>query len=95
MSKRDAFVNQLKAQIDDWNAQIDKLEASAKEAQATARAGQQQQLEELCRRRDEARVQMTKAQEASDAAWEDMRAGFEAAWDSISDAFQSAMKRYR
>lgn len=94
MSDRDAFVEQLKARIDEWNAQIDKLEASAREAEANAKTQYLQQLGVLRKQRDEAWEQVRKAEQASEAAWDDMRAGFEAAWDNISSAFQDAMKRF-
>jgi chromosome segregation ATPase len=95
MSKRDAYVETLKARIDEWNADIAKLEARAKEAEASGRAEYHEQLNELRERRDEGLEQMKKAQESGDAAWDDMHAGFEAAWESISNAFQNAMRRFR
>ena len=44
--------------------------------------------------RDEAQAKMKEAQHASDEAWDDMRKGFQTAWDGISKSFHDAMNRF-
>lgn len=95
MSGRDAFVNTMKAKIDEWNADIDKIEAKAKQAAASAQAEYQEMLTELRKRRDEANVKLRELQATNESAWSDMRVGFEKAWTDLAGAFQSAMQRYR
>ncbi len=95
MSDRDAYVEKMKANIDEWNAEIDKLQASAKEAQADAKIEYEKQLAVLRKQRDEGQAKMKEAHQASDDAWDDMSKGFQAAWDNISNSFQSAMKRFK
>lgn len=36
MSEKDAYVEKMKAKLDEWNAEIDKLQAKAKQAEADA-----------------------------------------------------------
>jgi uncharacterized coiled-coil DUF342 family protein len=95
MSGRDAFVNAMKARIDEWNADIDKIEAKAKQAAASAQSEYHEMLTELRKRRDEAVVKMKELQATNEEAWGDMRGGFEKAWTDLAGAFQSAMQRYR
>ena len=94
MTDRSAYIDKMKAKVDEWTADIEKMQ-KAKGAQADARIEYDKQLAEMRKQRDEAQAKMKEAQEASDGAWDDMRKGFEAAWDSISSSFQNAMKRFR
>lgn len=95
MSGRDAFVNAMKAKIDEWNADIDKVEARAKQAAASAQGDYKELLTELRKRRDEASVKLRELQATNESAWSDMRVGFEKAWADLAGAFQHAMQRYR
>lgn len=95
MSKRDAYVDKVKATIDEWNAEIDRLEGRANEVEAATRLRYQEQIRELRRQRDEARSRLARAEAASEEAWEDMRSGFEEAWDRLTDGFRKAMRRFR
>ncbi|MEX0958510.1 MAG: hypothetical protein WDZ63_04430 [Burkholderiales bacterium] len=95
MSDRDAYIEKVKAKIDQWNADIDKLQAKAKEVDADARIKYDEQIAELKKQRDEAEAKMKEARAASEEAWADLRAGFESAWDSVSNAFSTAMKRFK
>ena len=47
MSKKDAYVEQLKAQLDEWNAEVDKLKTRADKAQAEAQQAYLKQIEAL------------------------------------------------
>ena len=92
---RDAYVEKMKAMIDQWNAEIGKLEARTREAQADAKIEYEKQLATLREQRDAAETQMDKARKASEAAWSDMQQGFVKAWEDISRAATDAMNRYR
>ncbi len=94
MTDRSAYADKMKAKVDEWTADIEKMQAKAKGAQADARIAYEKQLDEMLRMRDEAQVKMKEAQNASDDAWNDMRTGFQAAWDGISKSFHDAMKRF-
>lgn len=95
MSEKDQYVEKAKAKLDQWNAEIDKLQAKADEADAGSRIEYQKQLDEMRAKRDEAQVRLKELAEASDDAWEDVKAGFDKAWDNISGAFQSALSRFK
>ena len=45
--KRDAYVQKLKAQLDEWNADINKLEAKADQAEVRARIEYHKRIADL------------------------------------------------
>ena len=66
MTDRSAYVDKMKAKVDEWTADIEKMQAKAKGAQADARIEYDKQLAEMRKQRDEAQVKIKEAQEASD-----------------------------
>lgn len=95
MSEKDHYIEKARARLDQWNAEIDRMRARLDEAGADAKIDRERQLREMRARRDEARAQLEQIGKASDAAWDDMKAGFDGAWNSISRAFESAASRFR
>lgn len=95
MNTRDAYVEKVKATLDEWNAELKRLEAKAASAQADARIKYHAQIEALRKQRDEGRARLHELESASESAWQDMRRGFESAWDDMNRAFHDAMKRFR
>ncbi len=90
---RDAYVEKMKAKIDEWNADIAKFEAQAKDAQADMRLKYEKQIAEMKTQRDAFEEKLREARDTNQKAWEDIRSGMEKAWTDISDAFSAAMKR--
>ena len=92
---RQAYIDKLKAQLDQWNAEIRKFEAKAREAQADQRIRRDEAVDDMHQRRDEAQKMLKRVQEASAASWEDLRTGFDAAWSDVSKAMDRAMAHWR
>jgi hypothetical protein len=95
MSKRDAYIEKMKARIDEWNADIDKLEAKAREARADMKIEYQEQLSAMRLEREKARGKLHELQEATEDAWEGLREGMESAWESMAKAFKDAADRFK
>ncbi len=93
--QRDAFVQKLKAKIDEWNAEIDRLNARAEQAEADAKMEYLQQVDEIKKHRADALQKMEKLQESGEGAWEDMKSGVEMAVDSMIQAVKSARERFK
>jgi hypothetical protein len=91
---RDAYVQKMKEQLDQWNAEAAKWEAKAKEAQASMKAEYEKQLKTLYSRRDEAMYQMKLMQGASADAWQDMMKGADQAVKSMQEAFNRARSHF-
>jgi len=90
MSKRDEYVEKLKAQLDQWNTEVAKWEAKARQAQAGARVEYEKQLKELRRQRDRALEQMKRVQAATGDAWVDLVRGADEAWAKMREALDKA-----
>lgn len=93
--KREAYVNKLKAQIDEWDAEVAKLEAQAKKAQADVQARYMEEVDKLNKRLAEGREMMKQIQNANEAALKDLMDGAERMWDSFEEAFRKARSRYQ
>ena len=94
MSKRDEYVEKLKAQLDQWNTEVAKWEAKAQKAQANARIEYDKQLKEVRRQRDQALEQMKKVQAATGDAWVDLVRGADEAWAKMREALEKARSHF-
>ena len=94
MSTRDAYVQKIKAQIDDWNADITKLEAKAGQASAEMRIKYEQSLDSLRTERDAAHQKVEQIRDASDDTWEGLQAGAEDFWGRTKAAFAAAKAEF-
>lgn len=91
---RDAYVQKMKEQLDQWNAEAAKWEAKAKEAQASMKAEYEKQIGMLHSRRDEAMYQLKLLQGASTDAWRDMIKGSDQALKAMQEAFNRARSHF-
>lgn len=71
------------------------IKAKADESEADAKIEYQKQLDEARQQRDEAEAKLKEMREASDDAWQEMKAGFNSALDSISSAFDNTRNRFK
>lgn len=95
MSMKEAYQKKLQAQLDEWNAEIDKLKAKADKAEADAQLEYYKKIEELRYMQDSANRKLEKLREASDDAWEDLKAGIDSACNSLGNALKSAVSRFK
>ncbi|MFP4109233.1 MAG: hypothetical protein ACLFT1_09175 [Desulfonatronovibrio sp.] len=93
--KREALIQGIKAKIDEWNAEIDRLQAKADQAEAKARIDYQEEIQGLEQIRDDARQKLQKLEQAGEGAWEDLRSGFEIAFEAMDEALRSARQRFK
>jgi len=91
---RDAYVQKMKDQLDQWNVEAAKWEAKAHEAQASMKAEYEKQLNLLNSRRDEAMYQLKLLQGASADAWQEMMKGTDQAVKSMQEAFNRARTHF-
>ena len=95
MNKRDVYVQQLHAKIDEWNADIDKLAAKADQVEADSRREYQEQIDRLKHKRREIEGKLTDLKQSGEEAWHDFKTGIDLAWDSMNEAVKSAMSRFK
>ena len=92
--KKDAYVDKLKARLDEWNADIEKLVAKAAQAEAEAKIEYQNQLDDLRAKRDDVRDKLLAVQQAGDGAWEDLKEGLENSWEILKMSFNKAKSEF-
>ena len=95
MSMKDAYVTKMHAKLDEWSADIDNLKARADLAEADVQQDYYEQISELKMKQNDANIKLMELQNAGDGAWEDLKAGVELAWVSVSSAVESATSRFR
>jgi chromosome segregation ATPase len=95
MNTKDAYYQQLRAKLDEWNAEIDLLQAKASQADAEARVQLQEEIRRLHAQQKTAQTKLDALRRSGEGAWEDMKAGLEAAWDALGSAVVSARTRFK
>lgn len=95
MTNKEAYQQQLQAKLDEWNAEIEKLRAKAQGAAADSQIEYNQQVEQLERKRDEAKQKLSELQQASEGAWEHLKTGAEKAWNDLGEAVSSAKSKFQ
>lgn len=90
MSKRDEYVDKLKAQLDEWNAQVETWGTKAKGTQADMHAAYEKQLETFRHQLDQAMEQMRQVQSATGDAWLELVRGADESWAKARAAFEKA-----
>ena len=93
-TKRDAYVEKLKAQLEEWNTEIDKLAAKSAQAEAKAKIKYKNQLDDLRAKRDAVRDKLLAVQQAGDEAWEDLKEGLENSWEILKMSFNKAKTEF-
>ena len=95
MTERDAYVQKMKAQLDEWNAEIDKLQARTQQAKGDAKLSYEQQLKSLRRQRDDAQARLTGIQDATEDAWRQFKEGADQAWSKLKDGMENAASAFK
>jgi len=95
MNKRDAYVQKLKAQLDQWKAEIDRMNAGADRLGADARIEFRKQMDRLEARREDASQRLAELGKAAEGSWEDLREGMDRAWGELDRAIREAASRFR
>jgi len=93
--KRDAYVQKLKSQLDEWNADISKLEAKADHAEARAKIEYHKRIADLRSRRKEVEDNIRELQEAGEGAWEDLKQGLENSWEILKASYTKAKSEFK
>lgn len=93
--KRDAYVEKLKAQLDEWNAELDKLEAHARKADAEERMRYEARITALREKEQQARETLKLILKAKDDAWGDLKHGVESAWSSLKSSLSEAKSEFK
>lgn len=95
MSMKDAYLQKIEAQLEDWKSEIDKMKAKADKADADMKLEYYEKIEELRTKQQAAQEKFTELKNAGEDAWEDLKAGVELAGVSLREALESASSRFQ
>lgn len=95
MGMKESYEQKLQAQLDEWRAEIDQLKAKADKADAEAQLEYYKEIEELRTMQETVYRKLDELRDASDDAWEDIKAGVDNALDSLGSALKSATSRFQ
>lgn len=95
MNNREAFIQKMKAQLDQWSIEIDALTARTEAAQTEAKRTYQAQLDVLKRQRQAATLKLHELQSSSEDAWDSVRESMDLTWESISKSIKDAMSHFK
>ncbi len=93
MDKRTEFVENLSAQIVEWDVQIDRLKEQAQNAAAAAKFDYSQTIAALQLKRDQAAEKLQGISMASDDEWEDLKSGAEQIWSEVKTLLRETLKK--
>jgi len=88
--KRDAYVERLKNQLDEWNLEIDRLEQTANVVKYEAETEARDRIARLRGKRDEFESKLKEVRAAGEDAWEILKDGVERAQTELKQAFDDA-----
>ncbi len=95
MSKKEAYIDKLTAQLKEWQAKIARLEAKADRVDADTRIMYSKEIEKLRKKRDEAESKIRELKQASEEAWEELKEGTENTWNEIKNTFDNVFSKIK
>jgi cytochrome c556 len=91
----ETFTAQVEDKLQTADRKMDELQAKARELQGEARQSIDQEIQELKVKRDKASSQLAELKSASANAWDDMKAGMQAALNELDRSLEEATAKFR
>jgi TolA-binding protein len=92
---RQQYQDQVEAKLRELDREIDELKAKAEKHGKEAQKQYDQQRPELERKRKAAQQEFEKLKNSSREAWQDMKAGIDAAMDNLESAYDKAASHFK
>lgn len=92
---RNEFVEKMKHQLDEFNRKLDELEKKGADYNQEARTRFDRRMEELKQKRQEASKRIDEINQAGDKAWETLKTGATAAWNSLEESLKQARSQFK
>jgi len=90
---REKILGKMEKKLNVWGEEIETLRGKADELSAGARTKWNEQVEEMRAKQESARKKLTEMKKSSGEAWEDLRAGTEAALEDLKKAIEKAVRK--
>jgi hypothetical protein len=95
MNKRTEYVEDLSAQMVEWDNQIDRLKDKAKSAKPDVKPEHDSAIEVLQQKRQEAALKLQGISAASDDEWEDLKTGTDQVWGEVRTILRDAVLKIK
>ena len=95
MEMKDAYQDKMNARLREWQAKIDALKARADQAEAEQKIQYYEEIESLRTKQQKVQQKLEELRSAGASAWEEVKAGVEAAWTDLEDAAQRAVDKFK
>ncbi|MDZ7754116.1 MAG: coiled coil domain-containing protein [Gammaproteobacteria bacterium] len=95
MESKKAYQERMEAELREWQARIDVLKAKADKAQADQKLEYQEEIESVRAKQQQVRERMKELQDAGADAWQEVKAGLDAAWEDMRSAADRALERFK
>jgi hypothetical protein len=94
MTTRDEYVATLKVQLDKWNAEIARWEAKTADAKEDVKKRYRAAIEKIGPQREKTLYNLKLLENATAAAWENLRVGVDDARERMQDAMKEARSHF-
>lgn len=95
MDTKKLYQEKMDAQIKQLDARIDVLRAEAEKAKADVKISLQKQIENLEKKREEAKNRLREVKAAGQVAWEELKAGMDNAIKELEQAVVQATSKFK
>jgi predicted nucleic acid-binding Zn-ribbon protein len=92
-SEKNAYVEKMKARLDELRAEINKLGPKADKAKADVRTKYEKEIEDFRRKRKDLARKLKEIENASDSAWRDLKKGLENSFETLKKSFAQAREK--
>ncbi len=89
-----AFNEQMKTKLAEYNDDIDKLQAKVEELGGDAKAKAEQQMTELRQKRDDVSKKLQDLSSSSGNAWEQLKSGIDTAMEDLGNAYEKVVAEF-
>ena len=93
MENRREYIDRMAARLKELESEISELGKIADKAVAEVKAEYHQQIQDLFLKKEELQTKVSKIQEASGSAWEDMKAGAEISWEVFNESAKTKKRK--
>jgi predicted nucleic acid-binding Zn-ribbon protein len=93
--KKEEYVQEIRAKLDEMSKQIAELQERAKTVQGQLRAALESRIADLKEKQSAAEKRLGELQSASSKAWVDMKAGLEMALALVEESYRKAVDRFK
>lgn len=93
--QRNAYVEHLKTQLDEWNAEIGRMDEAMKVATAELKEEYEKQMQRILADRETYQGKLDAVMAAGEDAWSDLKHAMEQSWEDMRRGMLKAHKQFK